>query len=146
MAIEVEIANEQVRLPVDEARMAAAARNVLSGEGISSGTISLAVVDDPRIHELNRSYLNHDCPTDVLSFVLEQTPDHLDGEVIVSADTALASAARFGWPAADELLLYVVHGCLHLAGHDDQTDAARAKMREREAHYLAAFGLAPRYE
>jgi len=146
MPLEIEVASEQDKLPIDESRLVEAARRVLAGEGISSGTVSLAVVNDARIHELNRRYLNHDYPTDVLSFVLEQSPAHLAGEVIVSADTAISSSARYGWSPADELLLYVIHGCLHLAGQDDQTSAAREKMRDRERHYLALFGLSPRYE
>lgn len=146
MPIEVEIANEQDKLPIDEERLVAAARLLLRSEGITAATISLAVVDDPTIHELNRRHLGHDYATDVLSFVLEASPDRFEGEVIVSADTAISSAGRFDWSPADELLLYVIHGCLHLAGHDDQTDEARAIMRDREKHYLAEFGLLPRYE
>ena len=146
MPIEVEIANEQSLLPIDEARLADAARQVLLGEGVASATISLAVVDDARIHELNKRFLNHDCPTDVLSFVLEQSESHLEGEVIVSAETAVAAAGRFGWSPADELLLYVIHGCLHLAGFDDQTEARQAEMRKREKHYLATLGLVARYD
>jgi probable rRNA maturation factor len=144
--LEIEVVSEQANVPVDEPRLAAAAGRVLSGEGIDSGTVSIAVVDDPAIHELNRRYLSHDCPTDVLSFALEQGPAYLEGEVIVSADTAAASAARFGWSAGDELLLYVIHGCLHLCGYDDQTPAALAEMRRKEAFYLAEHGLTPRYD
>jgi probable rRNA maturation factor len=146
MPIEIEIANEQALVQVDQARLAEAARRVISGEGIESATVSLAVVDDPRIHALNKQYLIHDSPTDVLSFVLEQSESHLEGEVIVSAETATVACGRFGWSAADELLLYVIHGCLHLAGYDDQTEIDLAAMREREKHYLATFGLAARYD
>jgi len=66
--------------------------------------------------------------------------------VIVSADTAMASAEKYGWRAHDELLLYVIHGCLHLTGHDDQTDDALATMRACEKKYLALFALTPRYD
>ena len=63
-----------------------------------------------RIHELNRRYLNHDWPTDVLSFTLDDDDDGLAGEIIVSADTATVAAERYGWKMADEILLYVIHG------------------------------------
>lgn len=156
MALEVEVANEQNRLPIDEVRLTATTRQVLSGEGISSGTISIAIVDDLAMHALNRRFLDHDYPTDVLSFVLERKVSSADGpggpsyelqgEVIVSADTALATAARYEWSPTDELLLYVIHGCLHLAGYDDQTEEARAAMRQRERFYLAELGIGARHD
>ena len=121
--IRVDVANEQPRFEVDRPRLCAAIEMVLRAEGFSTATISLAIVDDATIQSLNRRWLSHDYPTDVLSFVLEQGPDGLDGEIIVSGDTAAAAAARFGWSADDELLLYVIHGTLHLVGYDDQEPA-----------------------
>ena len=115
-------------------------------EGIRRATISLAIVDDATIRPLNARYLGHDYATDVLSFVLEQSDEELDGEIIVSAETAASSAARFGWQAADELLLYVIHGALHLVGCDDLEPALQTRMRQREREHLAHFGLTPRYE
>ena len=139
--IRVPIANEQATLPVDERRIQRAVRMVLEEASIGEAEVSVAVVDDPTMRTLNCRYLNHDYATDVLSFVLEQTPERLEGQVIVSADTALAEAARFGWAAADELLLYVIHGALHLAGLEDGTAGERAEMRARERACLAQFGL-----
>ena len=105
--------------------------------------ISIAVVDDPTIHELNHKYLDHDWPTDVLSFVLQEDERHLEGEIIISADTAEAAAAEFGWPAAAEQLLYVIHGTLHLVGYRDKTPSEIQAMRAAEAKYLRKFGLEP---
>lgn len=139
--IEIEITNEQSRLAIDQERLRAAVDAVMIGHGVSRATISVAVVDDPSIHTLNARYLQHDYPTDVLSFVLEEGDGYVEGEIIVSADTAATSAARFGWTAQDELLLYVIHGALHLTGHDDHEPTDIAEMRRQEAHYLATFGL-----
>ncbi|NUQ65521.1 MAG: rRNA maturation RNase YbeY [Pirellulales bacterium] len=144
--VEVEIANEQSVLLVDEDRLRRAVRIALDETPVRRAAISLAVVDDPTIHRLNRRYLDHDYPTDVLSFVLDRTADSLDGEVIVSSDTAVASAAQFGWSADDELLLYVIHGVLHLAGYDDILPEQRGKMRNRERACLARFGLEHRFD
>lgn len=146
--IQIAITNEQSVLNVDEDRLCLAVRTVLEDAGRSVAQISVAVVDDPTIHQLNRKYLNHDYATDVLSFVLEEgTHDEpFEGEVIASAETAVAAAERFGWTAADELLLYVVHGALHLVGYDDKTTEAVAEMRKREADVLAQFGIEPHYE
>jgi probable rRNA maturation factor len=144
--LSIEVNNDQAHLSIDEDRLEAAARAVLVGEGVKHAIVSLAIVDDPTIHELNRRYLSHDYPTDVLSFVLGRSGGKLEGDVIVSADTAASTARQYGWAPADELLLYVVHGVLHLTGHDDKTPAALAKMRDCERRYLAEWGLQPRYE
>lgn len=109
---------------------------ILSDHGIQRGELSLAIIDDQTMHTLNREHLQHDYPTDVLSFLLERTDDALDGEVIVSCETAARMAPDFGWSAQDELLLYFVHGCLHLVGYDDHSDEDRTAMRQQEAKYL----------
>jgi probable rRNA maturation factor len=142
----IHVANEQTILPVDAARLRRAVQTVLEDASIPGAQISVAVVDDPTIHKLNRRYLNHDGPTDVLSFVLERSAESLEGEIVVSAQTAQETAPRFGWSPADELLLYVVHGALHLLGYEDQTPAGRDAMQAREQASLARFGLVPRYE
>lgn len=144
--IRVPIANEQSTLPVDEARLQEAVRMVLREASIREAEVSVAVVDDSAMQAMNRRYLDHDWPTDVLSFVLEQSNDRLEGQIVVSADTATTASARFGWTAENELLLYVVHGALHLVGCDDATPEQRAEMRLREKACLAHFGLAPRWD
>jgi probable rRNA maturation factor len=144
--IAIELANRQTGLPINEDRLSEAVRMILHDEAIGEAQISVAVVDDATIRALNRKYLGHDDPTDVLSFLLEQSEASLEGEVVVSAQTAHRAASRFGWSADDELLLYVIHGTLHLLGYDDRTPAQRAQMQAREKAFLARFGLQPRYE
>jgi probable rRNA maturation factor len=134
------------RGPKEQIRLRKAVRTVLEGEGIKRANISLAIVNDREIHDINRRYLEHDEPTDVISFVLEQDDGLVDGEIVASAETAAAAAKNFGWSAADELLLYVIHGTLHLAGYDDLKPTAQRAMRKRERFYLAKFGLKPQYE
>jgi probable rRNA maturation factor len=107
---------------------------------LNSLTVSISVVDDPTIHRLNREHLQHDWPTDVISFSFDPGPD-ASGEVIASWDTAsrLSSAAR--WHAADELVLYVVHGMLHVVGLDDIEPDDMAQMRQVEHQYLLDAGV-----
>lgn len=69
----------------------------------------------------------------------------IDGEVVVSAETALRRAPEFDWHPGCELLLYVVHGTLHLCGHDDQTPAERRRMRCRERAILQSWGMRVSY-
>ncbi len=139
---QVFIANEQSALAIDEPRLVSAVRSVLAESSFQSATVSVAVVDDQTIHALNRRYLQHDYPTDVLSFVLEDDGRQLQGELIISADTAARSAVDYGWSAADELLLYLVHGALHLVGHRDQEPTEIAAMRQAEAAHLKQLGIA----
>jgi probable rRNA maturation factor len=144
--ITVEVNNQQTAFTLEVDRLREAAKAVLAGEGIASAHLSLAVVDDATSHKLNRQFLQHDYPTDVLSFLLEEGEDHLEGEVVVSADTASRVSPHYNWKTEDELLLYVVHGVLHLAGYDDHGEQETIRMRQREEYYLKQFGLKPRYE
>ena len=144
--LDVAIAREHPSAEFDAARLRRAVKAVLADAGITGGEVSIAVVDDVRMHELNRRYLDHDYPTDVLSFVLARDGEDLDGQIVVSFDYAAREAARYGWNADDELLLYAIHGALHLVGHDDLNPEAKREMRQAERKYLAMFDLAPQYD
>jgi probable rRNA maturation factor len=136
--IAIQIANRQKAVLIDRNRIRRLVRAVLKDADISEARISIAIVDDPTIARLHREFLHDPEPTDVLSFVLEQSPRCLEGEVVASADTAAASARQFGCTAEDELLLYVLHGALHLVGYDDTAPKLRRQMRAKEQEYLAA--------
>jgi probable rRNA maturation factor len=127
---------------VDKSLLKRAVRIVLSDAGVAKATISIAIVDDAHITRLNRQFLQHDYATDVLSFALSEPQAPLEGEVIVSAETAQRMAARYGWEASAELLWYVIHGSLHLVGYDDVSAADQAEMRRREAEVLGQLGIA----
>ncbi len=141
MTLSIEITNRQDSLPIDSGLLRRAAEMVLAEAGIVDAELSIAIVNDPEMHELNRQFLDHDYPTDVLSFLLHRDGPCLEGEIIVSSDTARCLAEQVGWPPEHELLLYVVHGTLHLVGHDDATDALRGAMRGEERRILAALGI-----
>ena len=93
----------------DEARIQQAAKWVADYFQLSKLSASISIVDDPTIHRINRDHLQHDWPTDVISFVFENEDSRVDGEIIASFDTATRVAAQAGWSPADELLLYVIH-------------------------------------
>lgn len=101
--------------------------------------LSFVVLDDARMAEIHQRYAGVAGPTDVLAFPLAEEPV-LVGEVLVSADTAGREAAARGHPAYDEILLYAVHGVLHLVGHDDHDPEDRRRMRRAEREALAALG------
>lgn len=148
MPLIIEVAADLAGRTVDEVRLKRAVQEVLAEAGVRAGEVSIAIVTDPEMHAVNRQYLDHDYPTDVLSFVLEFDEERatLEGQIIASLDYAAKEAERFGWSAEDELLLYVIHGALHLVGHDDHTPAGRTAMRQAEAEHLSRFGLQHRYE
>ena len=138
----ISIATPQEIVAVDRGRMREIVRAVLEGEGVQEYEISLAFVDNPTIHTLNKRYLDHDEPTDVLSFPLsDPSAKKLAGELVIGVEVARAQAQERGHDEQAELALYVIHGLLHLCGHDDKTEKAAKQMRERERHYLTAVGL-----
>jgi probable rRNA maturation factor len=146
----ISIASPQETVPIDRGRMREVVRSVLAGESVGEADVSLAFVDNTTIHRLNRQFLQHDEPTDVLSFPLsEPNSRKLSGELVIGAEVALAQANERGHDVQAELALYVIHGLLHLCGHDDYDVGAAERMRERERRYLKELGLpdiSPRQE
>jgi probable rRNA maturation factor len=140
--ITIHISNRQRRVKLDRPLLRRAVRQALAQADIRHAEISLAIVDDATIAAVHGKFLDDPTPTDVISFVLDQDDERLEGEIVASADTAALAAPRYGWTAADELLLYVVHGALHLAGYDDTTPAARRQMRRGERDVLNSLGSA----
>jgi probable rRNA maturation factor len=154
---EIEINNEQDQLELPADWLRDIVQQTLAAEQVRSAVISVAVVDNPTIWRLNRRHLQHDYPTDVLSFLLESDPEAvpatgirgagrmIEGEVIVSAEMALEMAAQYHWQGADELCLYLVHGLLHLCGYDDLSPEEQIVMRRRERDILQFWNLTPHY-
>jgi probable rRNA maturation factor len=140
--IEVEVSDTQGHVRVDRATLIELVRAVLSAEKRENASISIALVDNTTIHTVNRTHLNHDWPTDVISFPFSDPGDPvLAGELVVSAEMAAASALEFGVDPRDELAWYVVHGLLHLCGYDDHGEADMSRMRLREHELLAVTGV-----
>jgi probable rRNA maturation factor len=110
---------------------------VLRGEGWKGkGNLSIILVDDKKIRELNRRFLQSDRPTDVLAFPLEDEDTGVWGEVYVNGNLAREQALMYGVSFGEELARLIVHGVLHLMGYDDGDENSREEMREREDHYL----------
>ncbi len=137
----IAISNRQQQLVIDQQAMAHACGLVLTDAGWETAILSLVIVGDDQMQSLNREYLGHDYPTDVLSFPLSEEGEPLEGEIVVSAETALTNAADYGTEPHEELLLYVVHGTLHLVGLDDKEPAKAKVMRQAEAYWLEKLGI-----
>lgn len=139
--MDITVTNQQHRHAIEEDTLAAAARLVFADSSFSNGAINIAVVDDDHMQSLNRQYLEHDYPTDVLSFPLTEEADRIEGQIVVSADTAGREAQEYGWGFLDELTLYVVHGSLHLVGYRDKTSKDLSEMRAAEMKILKKLGV-----
>lgn len=104
------------------------------------GAVNIVLVDDREIRRLNRRYRGKDKPTDVLSFsYLDGAPlprDATVGDVYVSHETLARDARRLGVAASDLALRIVVHGMLHVAGYDHESDEDAARMERRERTIL----------
>jgi probable rRNA maturation factor len=138
----IAVHSPQETVPIDRGRMREIARAVLAGEEVADFEISLAFVDNATIHRLNKQYLDHDEPTDVLSFPYSAAnAKKLEGELVLGVEVAQTQASERGHDVQAELALYVVHGLLHLCGYDDKSSADEKSMRERERHYLKNLGL-----
>lgn len=102
--------------------------------------LSLALVTDPQIHDLNQRYRGKDKPTDVLSFPLaDDLQPWLLGDVVISVETAARQAQRRGHTLPDELQTLLIHGILHLLGYDHEVsrrEAIRMRRKEREVKTL----------
>ena len=136
----LEVHNAHPARQLDEARVRAVVEAVCRGEGVTVAGLNVVLGDHALVHELNRDWLGHDYPTDVVSFVLDEEAQDggvIDGEVYVDLDTAAERAPEFGATAEHEALRYVAHGVLHLVGYDDTTDDQRGAMRALEDRYLA---------
>lgn len=112
--------------------------SVMDGERTPFAWIAIILADHDVVTDLNRRYLEHAWKTDVLSFRLsEETP--LEGEVYVDVETANERCEEFGTTPSNEILRYIVHGLLHLAGYDDATAEERSRMHELEDQYLSGI-------
>jgi probable rRNA maturation factor len=109
--------------------------------------LSVTLTGDTEIHALNRRYLGHDHPTDVLAFPLgpSQHPDDFDGEIVVSVERAIAEARARSHDWQAELALYLVHGVLHLCGFDDHAAATRRLIITTERAILAKLNVVITY-
>jgi len=116
-------------------------RDILA-QAVDSAELSLAIVGDAEIAAVNKRFLGRDGATDVIAFPYEVRDDHIDGEVIINADEAARRAQEAPHSPQDELMLYAVHGVLHLLGYDDADPEQCRRMHERSLEVLAAAGCA----
>lgn len=132
--------------PVDEAVLEKAARTTLQHQSAAlDSDLTLVLADDAQLHTLNRDFLGIDSPTDVLSFPASETDPETGsryiGDILLSVERAALQAGKAGHTLMDELQLLVVHGVLHLLGHDHAGAEEKAQMWAAQAQVLERLGL-----
>jgi probable rRNA maturation factor len=107
--------------------------------------LTIVLTDDTQLHDLNKEFLHVDAPTDVLSFPSDQTDPETGsrylGDILISVERAAAQAAAAGHPVEAEVQLLVVHGVLHIMGHDHAEPEEKARMWQAQAEILSKLGL-----
>lgn len=131
-------------IPFDLSLLDEAARAALDHQS-ATGDLTLVLTDDEQLHRLNRDFLGIDTPTDVLSFpASESDPEtgaHYLGDILLSIPRAEAQARSAGHSLADEARLLVVHGVLHLLGHDHAEPDEKARMWQAQGEILEGLGM-----
>jgi len=120
---------------------------VLARQGVVRAEVGLAFGGDDTLRELNRRYRGLDKATDVLSFTYEDKSDgrgrrHLVGDVVISVPRVFVQARRYRVSPGRELARLLIHGALHLCGHDHMRAAERMRMRALELAHLQQLGKA----
>jgi len=140
----IEITQQLEDVQADVSRLEALVGAICEKFALSGATISVGIVDDAQIGELNRRFLDHEGATDCLSFDLSDADDPNGSRVIdliVNAQMAARQAAQRGHSTEAELALYVTHGLLHQLGFDDATPEQARKMHETEDEILQHTGF-----
>ena len=142
MSLDVEVAADEVRVPLARRRVADLARAVLEAEGVPDASLSIAFVRPSTIASINREHLGHKGPTDVISFPLAAAPGTpLGGDVYICPDVAARNALDHGVGIREEIARLVVHATLHVLGHDHPEGEGRetSAMWRRQEELLASF-------
>jgi probable rRNA maturation factor len=137
----IDISSSVRRLMVSRARVREAAVATLGAERVRDAMLSITFVGRAAMSALNRRYLRHSGPTDVISFGLGRTGNRgaVIGDIYICPEVARDNAKRQGIPIGEEVLRLVVHGTLHVLGHDHPIGASRttSPMWRRQERILA---------
>ncbi len=132
--------NNQSEIRVDQPVLKSLAEHTLRKIDRCESELSIALVGMETIKEMNREYRGIDRATDVLSFNLEDDyDDSFFGDIIISPEVAEANALEMGIDLLSEVKILLVHGILHLSGHDHEKSADAKKMESRQVEILSSF-------
>lgn len=135
--MDITLDNQQKKVSLNLPQIKQIIKTVLRHEGLKTATLSVVFVTDSQIKLLNKKFLGRGYATDVLAFDLrDKETENLRGDVIISLDTVLRNSKIFNSSFAQEVVLCVIHGVLHLLGFDDHRPMDIKKMRAKEQQLL----------
>lgn len=128
-------------LPNERRKIAGWIKGVIAEEGYRTGDVAY-IFCSPEYHlDINRTYLQHDYNTDVITFDYSDLTGKgiVSGDIFIDPQTVRSNAGIVDTEPAEELMRVIVHGVLHLCGHGDKTPAQEKSMRAFENRYLAVY-------
>ena len=134
VSFKINIFNESCRKNLPRQRIINTIKKILFDENVSVALINIIFINNKTMKQINRQYLNHNYATDVISFCIEENP--IECEIYVSAEIARTNAIEYKTTWTEELMRYVIHGILHIVGHNDFSFFEKEKMRNLEDKYL----------
>ena len=142
--MEIQIDNQQKKHRIRIRTIRKKARAVLNALDCPDGELSIVIVDDRRIAELNQAYLQHSGPTNVISFPMQEGDfgdinPQLIGDIVISADTCAREAQEAGISAEDRFDQLLIHGILHLFGYEHVHSEAEARVMEAKSDQLLSL-------
>jgi probable rRNA maturation factor len=130
---------------VDARLLKRTAQTLLAAVDEPDASLSLSLVGDRQMRAVNREHRGTDRPTDVLSFPLDpsgrESPERLLGDIVISVETARRQAEQYDAPLQDEIHRLLIHGLLHVLGHDHEEAAERAGMEAQERRLAGVIGM-----
>jgi probable rRNA maturation factor len=142
--MDILIDNQQTNQPIRTKAIQKKARAILNALDCPDGELSIVIVDDTRIADLNQTYLQHSGPTNVISFPMREGDfseinPHVLGDVVISADTCAREAEEAGIATEARLDQLLIHGILHLFGYDHVHSESDARTMEAKSDDLLAL-------
>ena len=133
----IHFSTDQVEMPaLNQTKIQRWIRAVAADYGFSVGDIHYIFCSDEKELEVNRTFLQHDYYTDVITFDYS-TEDVINGDIVISLDTVRSNAEEVGADFKEELMRIIIHGVLHLTGQADKTPETKAEMTRKENLALA---------
>ena len=133
----IHFSTDQVEMPaLNQTKIQRWIRAVAADYGFSVGDIHYIFCSDEKELEMNRTFLQHDYYTDVITFDYS-TEDVINGDIFISLDTVRSNAEEVGADFSEELMRIIIHGVLHLTGQADKTPKTKAEMTRKENLALA---------